>query len=168
MYVSGGYADVHAGGRDVIRRRMVFAVVAYAAIGWTSSAYAADDPPLDCENASSTAELNACAEKALEKVDAELNQVYQRALKSIPDMATDPPYDAKSWEKALRESQRAWIAFRDAECSNHVAMFWTGGSGATVDILGCIEEKTKARIKELKERYEPDENAADGKDTPAR
>jgi uncharacterized protein YecT (DUF1311 family) len=152
----------------VIRSRMVLAVIISTVITMTAPALAAEDPPLDCENALSTADLNICAERALEKVDAELNKIYQRALKSIPKLESDPPYDAKSWEKALRESQRAWIAFRDAECKNHVAMFWTGGTGATADILGCMEEKTKNRIKELKERYEPDDSAAGGRDTLAR
>ena len=78
----------------------------------------------------------------------------QQLFKSILEMAvSEPPYDAKSWEAALRASQRAWIAFRDAECNDHVAMFWTGGTGATVDIIGCKTEMTKARTKDLKERY---------------
>lgn len=115
---------------------------------------AADDTPIDCANAVSTYELNACADKDFVAADAELNRVYAAALNAVPEMATDPPYDAKSWEQALRASQRAWVAFRDAECQNHVAMFWSGGTGATADITGCMEEKTKARTKELQERYE--------------
>jgi uncharacterized protein YecT (DUF1311 family) len=35
-------------------------------------------------------------------------------------------------------------------------MFWTGGTGATAEILGCMTEKTEARTKELKARYEAD------------
>lgn len=115
---------------------------------------AEDDKAIDCANAVSTYEMNACADKDFTAADADLNRVYAEALKAVPEMASDPPYDAKSWEQALRASQRAWVAFRDAECQNHVAMFWTGGSGATADIIGCMEEKTKARTKELKERYE--------------
>ena len=38
--------------------------------------------------------------------DADLNRVYQKALAAMPDD------DAKT---RLRESQRAWVAFRDAE-----------------------------------------------------
>jgi uncharacterized protein YecT (DUF1311 family) len=134
--------------------------------------HAQSDPPLDCENALSTMDMNACAAKDFDKADAALNAVYQKALASIPEMAVeDPQFNTKTWEEALRASQRAWVAFRDAECENHVAMFWTGGSGATVDILGCKSEKTEARTKELKDRYEPDPNASPdepGKDTPAR
>lgn len=109
---------------------------------------------LDCSNALSTYEMNACAEKERDAADAILNSTYQKALKAIPEMATEVPYDAKGWEAALRASQRAWVAYRDAECNDHVAMFWTGGTGATADILGCMTEMTKARTKDLIERYE--------------
>lgn len=42
----------------------------------------------------------------MRRSDAELNRVYQKALAAMPDT------DAKA---KLRESQRAWVAFRDAE-----------------------------------------------------
>lgn len=116
---------------------------------------AGDDDKIDCDNALTTYEMNICAGRAYEAADAKLNAVYKQALAAIPEMAIgEKPFDAKSWEAALRASQRAWIAFRDAECEGHVAMFWTGGSGATVDIIGCKTEKTEARTKELSERYE--------------
>lgn len=109
---------------------------------------------IDCANASSTVEMNFCAGEDLEKADAELNRLYQKALAAIPEMATEKPFDAKSWENALRSSQRAWIAFRDAECDNHVPMFWGGGTGTTSAVLGCKTEKTRTRIEELKQHYE--------------
>ena len=113
------------------------------------------EEPLDCTEAMSTVEMNTCAGAEFAKADRELNEVYARALKAIPDMAPEEPqFDAKAWENALRASQRAWIAFRDAECEDHIAMFWSGGTGATVDVIGCKTEKTEARIKDLKARYE--------------
>ncbi|MEQ1652787.1 MAG: lysozyme inhibitor LprI family protein [Hyphomicrobium sp.] len=111
---------------------------------------------LDCSNAISTVEMNACGEQSFEKADAALNAIYKKALAAIPEMATEAPYDAKSWEKALRESQRAWVAFRDAECNGHVPMPWTGGTGATSEVYGCMTDKTEARTKELKAIYEPE------------
>lgn len=112
-------------------------------------------PPADCTEAMSTVEMNACAGAEFEKADAELNRVYKEAIASIPEMATDEqPFDMASWEEALRASQRAWIAFRDAECEGHVEKFWGGGTGGTVDIIGCKTEKTEQRTKELKQRYE--------------
>lgn len=118
-------------------------------------ASAQESAPADCSEALSTVEMNKCADAEFEKADAELNRVYAKALAAVPGMATDDtPFDAKSWEATLRASQRAWLAFRDAECEEHVAKFWGGGTGATVDILGCKTEKTEQRTKELKQRYE--------------
>ncbi len=108
---------------------------------------------IDCETATATTELNACADQDFEAADAELNTIYGEALKAIPEMAGEAPYDAQGWEGALRASQRAWVAYRDAECNDHVAMFWTGGTGATADIIGCKADMTRARTKALKERY---------------
>lgn len=112
------------------------------------------EPEVDCDNAGSTYEMNVCAGREFEAADKELNDVYKRALAAVPDMATERPYDATSWADALRKSQRAWLAYRDAECEGHVPMFWSGGSGATADMTGCATDLTKARTKELKERYE--------------
>ncbi len=46
------------------------------------------------------------ASEEMRRSDTELNRTYQKALAAMPDA------DAKA---ALRESQRAWVAFRDAE-----------------------------------------------------
>lgn len=138
----------------MLHRSVAPVVLAFAIAVSTPVRAAGEDPPVDCANALSTHDMNFCAAGELEKADAELNEVYKKALAAIPEMASDAPYDAKSWQAALRASQRAWVTFRDAECSDHVAMFWTGGTGATVEILGCKTEKTEARTKELKERYE--------------
>ncbi len=126
---------------------MAAAVMAAAATSATAA------PRINCTTASSTFEMNDCAERDFSAADAKLNSVYQRSLAAVPDMAFEKPYDTKSWIAALRNSQRAWVAFRDAECKNHVAMFWTGGTGATVDILGCMTEKTRARTKDLIDHY---------------
>lgn len=108
---------------------------------------------IDCGNAISTYEMNLCAEREFNAADALLNAIYTKALAAVPEMASDAPYDAKSWEAALRASQRAWITSRDAECQSHVPMFWTGGTGATADIIGCRTSMTIARTKALEERY---------------
>lgn len=137
-------------GAHVLRSGVVCLVVAMTALG---AAKADGKEKIDCENASATAEMNWCAEQEFDAADAELNKVYAEALKSIPEMASEPPYDAKAWEGALRASQRAWVAYRDAECDAHVPMFWTGGSGATAEIIGCRTTMTKARTKEIQEHY---------------
>jgi uncharacterized protein YecT (DUF1311 family) len=51
-------------------------------------------------------EMNACASDELARVDAELNNVYQKLLSkaaSLPEAATK-----------IKAAERAWIAYRDA------------------------------------------------------
>jgi uncharacterized protein YecT (DUF1311 family) len=132
-------------------------VLTAVALSFMSPAAAAEpaDPPVDCASASSTYEINYCSEQDFEKADEELNAIYKKALASIPKQASDESrFDAKHWEDALRASQRAWLAYRDAECSTHVPMFWTGGTGTTAAVIGCQTQKTKARVEELRNDYE--------------
>lgn len=113
------------------------------------------EPKIDCDNAMSTVEMNECAGRDYERADAELNRVYKEALAAIPEMAVDEPrFNAKSWEAALRASQRAWIAYRDAECDEHVPMSWSGGTGTTVAVISCKTGLTEERTKALKEHYQ--------------
>ena len=101
-------------------------------------------------------EMNTCPEKDFDAADKALNAAYQKALKQVPGMAVADMerFNTKNWEKTLRASQRAWLAYRDAECGEHVPMFWGGGTGTNVAVVGCMAEKTKARTKELLESYE--------------
>lgn len=57
------------------------------------------------DKAKSTADMIACADKAGKEWDTELNSLYQRLLKALP---------AKG-QAELKESQKAWIVFRDRE-----------------------------------------------------
>lgn len=137
-------------------RPLVSAAAVLAVLGLTGPASA--DEPLDCSDPRNTYEINVCGDRAFKAADDDLNAVYQKALKAIPGLAVNevPEFNAKAWEKALRESQRAWVAFRDAECGPHTAMFWSGGTGTTGAVLGCKTEKTKQRTEELKEHYNID------------
>jgi len=131
------------------------ALLALLAALLASGPLRAEGEKIDCDNAMSTYEMNECAGRDFAAADEKLNATYKKALAAIPDMAVDDPkFDAKSWEEALRVSQRAWVTFRDAECEGHVPMFWTGGTGTTVAVTGCKTELTKSRTKSLKESYE--------------
>jgi uncharacterized protein YecT (DUF1311 family) len=115
---------------------------------------AAAEDAIDCSDPSSTVEMNFCSDKAFQEADAKLNAVYKKVLAHIAEADLEKPYDRESWEKAMRESQRAWVAFRDADCKGAVPMEWSGGSGTSAAVTGCMTEKTDARTKELTERYE--------------
>jgi uncharacterized protein YecT (DUF1311 family) len=129
------------------------ALTALVAVVAASTAHAEDEPAIDCENARSTYEMNICSDRDFLAADKSLNQTYKKVLAGIPERATEKPYDADSWTAAVRASQRAWVAFRDADCKALVPMEWSGGTGTTAAVLGCMIDKTKAREQELKERY---------------
>lgn len=110
--------------------------------------------PRNCNDAVTTYEMNFCAERDFKAADKKLNAAYRNAMSHTYERDLDKPYDSKSWKSALRTSQRAWIAHRDADCKNLVAREWSGGTGTTVASLGCMTTKTLQRTKELRERYD--------------
>src|SRR5262245_30029691 len=87
----------------------------------------------DCSNAMTQSEMNACAYEAFKKSDAELNELYKQILKRLKD---DIPAT-----KRLVTAQRAWIAFRDAECI-FVASPTKGGSVHPMVLSLCRERLT--------------------------
>ena len=131
--------------------RAAVSALVLALIPLSASTSTRAEVAINCDTAVATAELNACEDQALEKADAAMKTVYKKVLAFIAKNGTEKPYDAKSWEDALRKSQRAWVAFRDADCKDLIPMSWTGGTGTTGAVLGCMTEKTKARTKELYE-----------------
>lgn len=112
------------------------------------------EPAIDCNNASSTVEMNYCGEQAYMKADDELNRVYQQIVKGI-DAQDDADADRrKQWKDTLKAAQKAWIDFKEKDCNELIYLEWGGGTGAASASYGCMLSKTEARIKELKERYE--------------
>lgn len=97
----------------------------------------ADEAP-DCKNPVDQMTMTACAGLEFEKADVELNNVWKKLKASIDDQ------DAT----ALLKSQRAWIAYRDAQCE--LAGFAArGGSLQPMLVQMCLADLTLARIKEL-------------------
>jgi uncharacterized protein YecT (DUF1311 family) len=112
------------------------------------------EPKVDCANAMSTHDLRFCGAAELEAADKALNAAYQKALASIKAREDEPPpYDNKGYEAALRTAQRAWVAYRDADCNTVVPFAWTNGTGGPVAVLGCLINHTKARTKDLEDTF---------------
>jgi len=107
-----------------------------AVLALLSSAHAED-----CQNAASQRELNNCAHAAYEKSDAELNALYKQVTGRLKGDADQT--------KLLVAAQRAWIAFRDAECA-FVSAPTTGGSINPMVQANCRDRITSARVNDLK------------------
>jgi uncharacterized protein YecT (DUF1311 family) len=143
-----GTGSASSAGEDLMR--LAIAIGASALSAYAAQAQVPN--PIDCNTASTTVELNYCTERTYQKADEKLNEAYQAVLKQIRASGGEAPYDAKSWEEALRVSQRAWIVYRDAECKGLVPMEWSGGTGTAAAVNGCMTELTEARTKVLTER----------------
>jgi uncharacterized protein YecT (DUF1311 family) len=109
---------------------------------------------IDCENASTTVEMNYCGEQEYLKADAELNRVYKAILDGIDSQAADSGTDAGAWKDALKAAQRAWVDFKEKDCGDLIGYEWGGGTGAGPAAYGCLIQKTKMRVQELKDRYQ--------------
>jgi uncharacterized protein YecT (DUF1311 family) len=99
--------------------------------------------------AQSQSEMNAQAARDAAKADRELNKVYKEVLASLDDEGA----------KLLKASQRAWIAFRDAEAA-FAADEARGGSMAPLLYSGTVGRLIEQRTRMLKERLGTDETPA--------
>jgi uncharacterized protein YecT (DUF1311 family) len=104
----------------------------------------AKDAPLyktqDCGKYTAQMDLNNCAGNNYESADNALNALYKKIMASSLDQAS---------KDGLRVSERAWIKTRDKICNDEAAPD-EGGSIYNMDLANCLEDRTAARIRELK------------------
>jgi uncharacterized protein YecT (DUF1311 family) len=109
----------------------------------------ASDAPLyrtrDCGKEMVQMGMNLCAGANLDAANAELNRVYQKLMSQQADQ--------KSKEQ-LKDVERAWVAFRDKECAWEIGPQEDGGSIWPMAMDNCLQEKTDARIRELKSQLD--------------
>ena len=89
----------------------------------------------------SQAGLNDCYGNAYKEADAELNVLYRQITARLKD--------DKATTKLLVAAQRAWVAFRDAEC-DFSASGVSGGSAHGMILAICLDRLTGKRIDDLK------------------
>lgn len=94
----------------------------------------------DCSRLATQLEMNTCAGRNLDVADAALNDAYR---KIVVRLAQDTEAIGQ-----LRAAQRAWIAFRDAECA-FAASSVEGGSIYPMIHADCLREATEARTAAL-------------------
>ncbi len=123
-----------------------FAAVLVLALGGSGAARAED-----CSKALTTLAMNECASKNFKAADADLNRIFDRALVVTKESDRDIQAVDYSYEKTLRLTQRAWLAFRDADCTQPPPPL--SGSMATMELLDCLTQRTLARTKELTDQY---------------
>ncbi|HHC74499.1 MAG TPA: DUF1311 domain-containing protein [Thiothrix sp.] len=113
---------------------------------------------LKCNPEGTQMEMNQCAADDFAKADQALNDAYQALRKKYKDN--------KPYLKQLKQAQRAWIKFRDAElaamfaCDDEMRMCW----GSMYPLLHLYEKETltENRTKQLKLYLEKGPNPAAG------
>ena len=130
-------------------RRIFLAGVVVASL---SFAVRADDKP-DCKDPQDQNTMTLCAGLDYDKADKELNKLWPSIKGSAEESDKGADGADGGYTKALMASQKAWIAFRDAECT------WEGfqahgGSLEPMLVNGCLATLTKDRIKQLKDNQE--------------
>jgi uncharacterized protein YecT (DUF1311 family) len=120
------------------RMTIVGFVVVLFALMFVRTSAAASAEAGTCAGASNQLELTDCAAQGYKKADAKLNQVYRSLVTSL-----DQEHQVK-----LKAAQRAWIAFRDAECDLEASYALHGSMEGQLRYM-CLEGATTSRIKDL-------------------
>ena len=94
----------------------------------------------DCAKATTQADMNICAAERRAGADAALNAAYG-ALVREPGLADRLD--------RLRAAERAWVAYRDAQCAFEGSQY-EGGSMQPMAVDGCAEALTGRRTAELR------------------
>jgi uncharacterized protein YecT (DUF1311 family) len=95
----------------------------------------------ECDRSDETQSgMNICADVDYRASDARLNKAYGEIIKRLSDNAEG--------RKLLQASQRAWIAFRDAECAFSTSNS-RDGSIYPMLMLECLQGSTDLRIEQL-------------------
>lgn len=103
-------------------------------------------PAAACDGIDDHLELLACLETEYERADAELNAAWPVVLANPPSGS-----DQQEQRQRIRASQRAWIAFRDADCAAKadvgIPKYWR------MNELYCLISHTRHRTQDLLTTY---------------
>lgn len=110
-----------------------------AAMALLAGTAEAQDEKIDCKSGNlNQMQLDQCAGKDFQAIDAKLNALYRAMMAK---------YDAAN-QAQLKTAEKAWLGYRDAECS-YETNGTTGGTINSMMYTKCRTEKTAARIREL-------------------
>ncbi|HGA2316845.1 TPA: lysozyme inhibitor LprI family protein [Pseudomonas putida] len=95
------------------------------------------------DKASSTVAMSSCIQRETQLQDQRLNRVYKQLMSKLQTVP----------QKSLRDVQRQWIAYRDANCTFHVQA--SGGTLAQLEGGMCVLDMTRERAAELERVLSP-------------
>lgn len=112
---------------------------------------AADRCMAQAEGGYSTLGMSMCMHAETDAWDILLNGAYQQALATAKKMDANEAAHFRGFAvraEKLRVAQRAWIAFRDAQCAFDYAV-WGSGSMRNIAGASCFLQMTAERAIEL-------------------
>lgn len=112
-------------------------------------AFAQSEPQTNCAEPTTQADMNICASRDYEAADKALNAQYQSVRKILTERDSAASDLDKGAVDALVAAQRAWIAYRDANC-DAVGFQARGGSMEPMLVSSCLAEMSRNRAEELK------------------
>ncbi len=98
--------------------------------------------------------MKMCTSDADAAADRLLNAIYRSNVEQLKKAAPSDDERASNQEtlKRLVASERAWIAYRDADCDLQGTEM-LGGSGESLVIVDCVLSMTKQRAKSLDDLF---------------
>jgi uncharacterized protein YecT (DUF1311 family) len=101
---------------------------------------------IDCKNAPDQLSLNVCADQDYKASDAKLNEAYRALLAHV----------TKPGQAKLQKAQRAWVAYRDAQC-DFDTMGSSAGSIYPMVHAACLSGLTQTQTKQLTQQLHCEE-----------
>lgn len=117
----------------------------------TSSVVSFNAFAIDCNNPPEGTDLESaqanfqCAEKARVASDKRLNDTYKKLLGHLKDDAEKENFSRTQ----IVVSQRAWVAFRNAECDFRTSLNGGAHQWLAVNLSQCLTDLTDQRVKAL-------------------
>ena len=114
------------------------------------------DPEPDCKDPQTQTDMNMCSGRAFRAADLAMNERWDAVARKMKDLDKDlgPSTDGRpGYFATLLESQRAWLKFRDAQCTIQ-GYYARGGTMEPLLVNSCAEDLTKQRTTELGELVE--------------
>jgi uncharacterized protein YecT (DUF1311 family) len=100
----------------------------------------------DCEASThSNPEYKACVARAADKADAALNQAYKALQDKVRAAAKDMSAQPDIQLNDLKDAQKQWIAYRDANCTFEDSLAF-GGTAIGGNYSSCLCALTYQRI----------------------
>lgn len=138
--------------KTIVRKGLGFGLA-----GLLATSTLADDKP-DCIDPQTQMEMTYCASVDYEDADADLNALWPDVIAAakrndeyVADMARER--GVPTTVEALRDAQRAWIRFRDAQCEFEAYEVFGGTMQPMVGSL-CLARLTRERITLLSQALE--------------